>query len=107
MIRRAAIWCVLLAAPLALAGCAPMPLADAERVCLEDARAATGPQGKVGIGVASGRGGVRPFSRVEVSVSSDYIMGRDPAQAYDACVQRRAGQPPSRPLHDITGWSAR
>lgn len=99
---------VAMVAPLALAACGPLPLASAERVCLDDARAATGPHGKVGVGVGSGgRHGTHAFTRFEVSVSSDYIMGRDPAEVYNACVQRRAGQPPSRPLYDQPGWSGR
>lgn len=104
--RRAAILKALLATAF-LAGCGPLPLQDAEEVCLEDARAATAPRGSVGVGVGTGSGGPRTFSRFEVSVSSDYIMGRDPAQVYASCVQRRAGQPPSRPLYDQPGWSGR
>lgn len=92
---------------LALAACAPLPLESAERVCLDDARAATGPEGKIGVGVGTGgRHGTQTFGRFEVSVSSDYIMGRDPSEVYAACVQRRSGQPPSRPLYDQPGWSA-
>lgn len=93
--------------PAALAACAPLPLADAERVCLEDARAATGPRGSLGMGVRGDRHGISPVTRLEVSVSSDYLMGRDPAAVYDACVQRRAGQPPSRPLYDQPGRAGR
>ncbi|MEZ5724343.1 MAG: hypothetical protein R3E47_04530 [Paracoccaceae bacterium] len=92
--------------PAALAGCAPMSLADAERVCLSDARAATGPEGMVGVGVGTGgRNGTHTFGRFELSVSSDYIMGRDPAEVYANCVQRRSGQLPSRPLYDQPAWS--
>ncbi|MFV0409794.1 MAG: hypothetical protein ACK5LJ_08915 [Paracoccus sp. (in: a-proteobacteria)] len=92
--------------PLALAACGPIPLADAERVCLDDAHAATGPHGSVGVGVGSGDDG-HAFGRFELSVSSDYIMGRNPAEVYAKCVQRRSGQLPSRPLHDQPGWSGK
>ncbi|MFV0292470.1 MAG: hypothetical protein ACK5II_04325 [Paracoccus sp. (in: a-proteobacteria)] len=97
----------LLTGSLALVACGPIPLADAERVCLEDADAATGPKGRVGVGVASSGDGFYPAGRFEVSVSSDYIRGRDPAEVFAACVQRRSGQPPSRPLYDQPGWAGK
>ncbi|WBU63091.1 hypothetical protein PAE61_12045 [Paracoccus aerodenitrificans] len=97
----------MLASPLALAGCGPLPLEDAERVCIEDARAAVSPRGEVGIGIGSDGDGIDPVGRFEISVSSDYIMGRDPSVVFAQCVQRRAGQPPSRPLYEQPGWGVR
>lgn len=105
LMRYAAFLAVMIG-PLALAACAPMTLVDAERVCLSDARAAAGPEGAVRVGVGSGgRHGTHSYTGFEMSISSDYIMGRDPSEVYAACVQRRAGQPPSRPLYDQPAWS--
>jgi hypothetical protein len=83
-----------------LAGCGPMTLAEAERQCLERARLAKHPRGEVFVG-ASTNG---PEVGFDVTVSSDYLSGRDPAAVYDSCVMSKAGQPPSRPLYDMPGW---
>lgn len=94
---------VLIPAFAGLTACAPMPVERAERACLTSARDATRPRGEVGIGVGSdgSRGGY-----IELGLSSDYIMGRDPADVFAACVRRRSGQPPSRPLYEQPGWRA-
>ena len=102
--RRAAILSLLIG-PVALAACGPIPLAQAERACMEDAYLATAPRGSVGVGVGSGGGDDFVFGGFEMRVSSDYIMGRDPAEVYASCVQRRSGYPPSRPLYDHPAWS--
>ncbi len=96
--RRAAILCVL------LAGCGPIPLAEAERQCVDRARLAQQPRGELAIGVGSGGRSATEFS---VEVSSDFLAGRDPAAVYDACVRQRAGQAPSRPLSAQPGWTGR
>lgn len=95
---------LLVPALLGLAACAPIPVEQAERACLADARDATGPRTEMGIGVGSHgyRGGY-----INIGVSSDYIMGRDPSQVFQDCVQRRSGQMPQRPLYDQPGWRAR
>ncbi|MDM7255616.1 MAG: hypothetical protein P3W90_002835 [Paracoccus sp. (in: a-proteobacteria)] len=98
---------IRVAAPLlllALASCGPVPVAQAERSCLADAQAALGPKSEVAIGMVGGRGGVSPYGKVSLEVSSDYLAGRDPAEAYDRCVMRRSGQMPTRPLYDQPGW---
>jgi hypothetical protein len=77
-----------------------MSLEMAERTCFEDARLAAGPRGEIAVG-ATNRGG---RARGEVTISTDYILGRDPAMLYASCVQRRAGQPPTRPLYDRPDW---
>ena len=89
--------------PLAavLAGCGPIPLPEAERACFERARLAQQPRGELGLGVGSGG---RKFGSIELSVTSDYIMGRDPSAVYDACVQQKSGQLPSRPLYSFPEW---
>ncbi|MDQ7776521.1 hypothetical protein [Paracoccus aminovorans] len=102
--RRGAQMLLVPALLLGLAACAPIPVEQAERACLADARDATGPRTEMGIGVGSHgvRGGF-----VQIGVSSDYIMGRDPSQVFQECVQRRSGQVPTRPLYEQPGWRAR
>lgn len=96
----------LLLAPavLGLAACAPLTVDQAERACLAAARDATGPRTEMGVGIGSHgtRGGF-----LQIGMSSDYIMGRDPSQVFQDCVLRRSGQLPARPLYDQPGWRAR
>jgi hypothetical protein len=84
-----------LAAFLLAGACGPIPVNQAERVCLESARAAQQPRGEVGVGISSGGdlAGV-----IDVTVSSDWVLGRDPNAIFNRCVQRRSGQMPTRPL---------
>lgn len=108
MMRRAGTISCLLGGALLIAACGPMTLADAELSCIGTARDALGPRGEADIGVATDGDRVLPVARFEVSVSSDYIAGRDPAMVYDNCVRRRSGgQAPSRPLYDQPGWTGR
>ena len=83
-----------------LAGCGPMTLAEAERQCFERARLAQQPRGDVYIG--GGTNGA--VAGIDVTISSDYLAGRDPSAVYDSCVMAKAGQPPSRPLYLMPGW---
>ena len=78
---------------VALVACGPIPVAEAERECARDARLAERPRGEIGI--FAGTGGVQ--THVGVEISSDYLMGKDPAQVYESCVLRRSGQAPNRP----------
>lgn len=94
--------CLMLAAcAAACAPSGPLPLDQAERRCLREARAAAGPRG-----VAEARlgPGVSLFG-VGVVVSSDWLQGRDPAEVFDTCVHRLAGVAPSRPLARQPGWA--
>lgn len=91
----------LLLLPLALVGCGPIPVDQAERQCMEQARLAQQPRGEISAGVASG--GVTTGS-IELTITSDYIMGRDPSAVYDLCVQQKSGQPPTRPLYSFPEW---
>lgn len=87
------------AAPMALvilAAC-DVPPPDPEAVareCEERARAAQGPTGRVTLGTNSNTGG---FSEVEIGVTSDFLLGRDPNAVYANCVQQRTGAAPIRP----------
>lgn len=80
---------------LALVACGPMTLPDAERACISDAQMAQHPRGSVAFGIGSG--GSKGAS-VELGISSDYLLHRDPDQVYAACVQQRAGVAPLRPF---------
>jgi hypothetical protein len=91
----------VLAMPVVLLACGPVPLAQAERECLQRARLAQQPRGEVGVGIGSDG---RSRSRVQLEVSSDFIMGRDPSAVYDSCVYQKSGQVPSRPLYSFPEW---
>lgn len=81
-----------------------MPVDQAERVCLRDAELTTQPRGEIAVGVGKGNSGTFTASRFEVEVTSDYIMGRDPAEVFSRCVLRKSGQMPVRALTDQPGW---
>ena len=85
---------------LGLSACGPVPLVQAERECVEQARLAEAPRGTIHVGVnsdgSSDLGG-------EVGISTDYLAGRDPSQVYDQCVFNRSGQMPSRPYYNLPG----
>lgn len=91
----------LLLASLVLGACGPMSLAEAERQCFERARLAKQPRGEVAVGVGSGG---RTSAGLELNVSSDFLLGRDPSAVYESCVMQKAGEPPSRPLYARPDW---
>ncbi|MDT8853999.1 hypothetical protein RNZ50_02925 [Paracoccaceae bacterium Fryx2] len=84
----------------ALAACGPVTREQAERACYERARLAEAPRGMAGLGV--GNRGVA--GKLSVTVTSDYLMGRDPSAIYDQCVYQKSGLPPSQPLYSRTDW---
>lgn len=79
---------------LGMTACGPISPERAAEQCEERARAATGPTGKVGIGIGSDG----PDGFLEVGITSDYLRGRDPFVVYDQCVRQKTGQGPIRPL---------
>ncbi len=87
-----------------LAACGPVPVDQAEQTCLRDARLAERPRGSVAMGVGGGSGGSHTFGRVELELSSDYVMQRDPSDVFNRCVLRQSGELPQRPLADQPGW---
>lgn len=92
----------LAAVALGAAACAPLPVERAETLCLADARRAAQPlRGEVRTGVTSGGAA----TRVELDIGTPDLNGRDPAAEFEACVLRRSGQRPSRPLYDQPGWN--
>lgn len=83
---------------LLLAACGPVSVRQAEQECLPKARLAQQPRGEVAVGVNSnGQVG----SRVEVNVSSDFLLGRDPNQVFETCVIQRSGELPSQPFYSF------
>ncbi|WP_295076713.1 hypothetical protein [Tabrizicola sp.] len=92
---------LMLMVPALLAGCGPMTLAQAERQCFERARLAKQPRGEVSVGASSDG---RTAGAFELNVSSDFLLGRDPAAVYESCVMQKAGEPPSRPLYMRPDW---
>lgn len=91
----------LLGAALVLSACGPIPVERAEEMCFQRARLATQPRGEVYVGARSDGG---PAFGGEITVSSDFIQGRDPSALYDACVYQKSGQPPRRPLYSRPDW---
>lgn len=83
---------------LILAACGPVPQAQAERECLQEARLAEQPRGYVFVGVGSDG---QPIVSGEVGISTDFVAGRDPSEVYNACVKRKSGAFPTRPYYDI------
>lgn len=92
---------LLLILPALLAACGPMTLAQAERQCFERARLAKQPRGEASVGASSDG---RKAAGFELNVSSDFILGRDPAAVYESCVMQKTGEPPSRPLYLRPDW---
>lgn len=78
-----------------------MTLQEAERQCFERARLAKQPRGEFSIGASSDG---RKAAGFELNVSSDYLLGKDPAAVYEMCVMQKAGEPPSRPLYMRPDW---
>ena len=90
-----------------IAACGPVPVDQAERSCLEDARAATRPESRVGLGIGTDGDDVAVVAGISTTISADYIAGRDPAVVYHDCVVRRSGQAPRRPLYQQPGHGGR
>lgn len=84
-----------------LAACGPVTVEQAERECFQRARLAAHPRGSVGLGVSSD--GHRAAG-LAISVSSDYLQGRDPSAVYDSCVYQKSGAPPRQPLYTRPDW---
>lgn len=78
-----------------LAACGPISPERAADICEDEARKAAGPTGEIGIGVNSD-GNVT--NRIEIGISSDFLLGKDPQQVFEDCVLRLTGQAPIRPL---------
>jgi hypothetical protein len=84
----------LLPLVLTLANCGPISPEVAARQCTDRARAAAAPQGEAMLGISSDG----PIANARISISSDFISGRDPYEVYDSCVREKTGQGPIMPL---------
>ena len=62
--------------------------------CSERARLAAQPRGEIGFGVGSGG----PSAGASLTISSDFITGRDPQLVYENCFRNLTGAGPTRPL---------
>lgn len=86
--------------PLGLLACGPVPVEQAERLCVDRARLAEKPRGEIAVGATSDG---RAYGRVELEVSSDYLQGRSPESVFTACVINRSGEAPTRTYEDMKG----
>jgi hypothetical protein len=84
-----------------LAGCGPMTVQQAERECFDRARLAQAPRGMVKVGTTSEG---KAAGGLSLSVSTDYVLGKDPSAVYETCVMAKSGEPPSRPLYERPDW---
>jgi len=91
-----------LAAGVTLAGCAPIPVARAEAQCLRivQSQPRAPLSGEAIVGVGSG-GDLRSRLRLDIGT---YSSGRDLSADFDACVYRKSGRMPTRPLYARTDW---
>ena len=86
---------------LGMAACGPVSRESAEATCFRRAELAQHPRGFVELGIGSGG---RSYTGVEINASSDYFMGRDPAEVYRTCVLQKSGEAPLRPLYERPDW---
>jgi hypothetical protein len=82
----------------AAAACGPVPVDQAEEQCFTPALQARNPLTGTNIGVDG------PTGELELTVTSDFVQGRDPAAVYNACVYRKSGQMPRQPLYARPDW---
>lgn len=90
----------VLAAALALAACAPVPVHLAERQCYEQLAPAAPLSGEAGMGVSSDG---NFHSSLEVNLRLGSRVTGDPSAAYNRCVMNRSGQMPTRPFWSWAG----
>ncbi|SLN23232.1 hypothetical protein [Roseisalinus antarcticus] len=84
----------LIPALAVLVGCGPVSPDRAADLCEQRARDAQGPSGALRVGTNSRNG---PYVNGEISVTSDYLQGRDPMELYRSCVFNYTGGSPIRP----------
>lgn len=83
-----------------LAACGPVSVQQAEQQCFANAAQAANPLS----GTTIGAGTEGLTGELNLTVSSDFLQGRDPSAVYDACVFNKSGQMPTRPLYDRPDW---
>lgn len=85
----------LMAAGLGLAACGPIPVEKAERQCYAQYAPKAPVTGSAGMGVTN-----EGFhSEVELDFNLGVTVQGDPSEAYNACVYRKSGRMPTRPLY--------
>ncbi|WP_339109040.1 hypothetical protein [Thioclava sp. GXIMD4216] len=85
-----------LGSALALLGCAKVPVAQAEKICLTRVQEARPISGSVGLGVRDGK----PATAYDVKLGISTDTFRDPSEVYKNCVYQYSGQLPQTPLYD-------
>ena len=83
---------------MALAQCGPVPVDQAERMCIADAQMAQHPRGTFGIGLDPNG---NTSTSLSVGISSDFLLGHDPDQVFSNCVYQRSGQAPTHPFSSL------
>lgn len=81
------------------AACTKLTVEQAERRCLLEARQVRNPFAGSEVAVGTGY-----KATLDLTISTDYLRGRDPNDVFRSCVRRRSGQLPSRPVYDQPGW---
>jgi hypothetical protein len=84
-----------MAVPILTACARTMSPERAYEECAERAWLAERPRGSVGMGVGSGG---NPVGDLDVTITSDFLAGRDPYVVYDTCFRNLTGAGPTRPL---------
>ena len=84
----------------AVAACGPVPVDQAEEQCFTPALQARNPL----TGTTIGMGSDGLTGELELTVTSDFVQGRDPAEVYNSCVYRKSGQMPRQPLYARPDW---
>ncbi|PTV96053.1 hypothetical protein C8J27_103385 [Rhodobacter aestuarii] len=87
-------------AGVTLAACGPVPVEVAERQCLNEVRPVAPVSGEGAMGVTSE--GFR--SKMELTFTLGSGGQGDPSARYNACVKRKSGRMPTRPLYARTDW---
>lgn len=62
--------------------------------CAERARLAAQPRGSIGIGAGSGG----TSTNLQLTITSDFLQGRDPQLVYENCFRDLTGSGPTQPL---------
>ena len=84
---------------LTFAGCGQLTVQQAEQRCLLEARQVRNPFAGSEVAVGTGY-----KATIDLTISNDYLNGRDPNDVFRSCVRRKSGQLPTRPVYDQPGW---
>lgn len=90
---------MLICAVFVLNACIAQDTRRAEHECYEKARNAQSPTGKIDLGVGNKAGFI---SRLDLTISSDFLSGADPNDVYNSCMWQKTGQAPKRPFSSLS-----